>query len=623
KDNTQFKQLGLTFKFNKTIMKKHELFIIIVIPLAIFLAFYTKKSIIADTIYLDGKIYTVNSEQKWAEAFAVKDGRFIKVGTNIEVQKLKGKATEVVDLRGHIVLPGLIDDHMHPDVAAENLANISFDSDNTSYEEFIVLIKRYLNENPDCKWVIGGSIDYLWDDGSNIKAFEKPSNKSILDAIISDKPAFFWEVSGHAALVNTKALELLNITKDTPDPKGGHFVKDKDGELTGILRESAANVVYEEYLKHLPKTNVLAEKWIKPVFSYLNSLGITSVTDVGGRESYIKAYNHMDKNNQLSLRLAIYPMDPVYWETEFMKKKAIKPIQNPELYTTDRVDIVGVKFILDGAAAGQTAVMIDPYVGSDDYRGPWRLNPEYFIQKVVEYDKKGLMIKAHAAGDGATRLVLDAVEEARKNNNTNIRHSVAHTSLVHPNDMHRFKELGVHAEFSPIFWYQMAAIDVVEKDIGPERKSTIYSIKSLIDNGVSASFGSDWIVTPPNPWPAIETLVTRRAPGFTKGAKLNDANAITLEQAIYGYTLGGAYARNKEKELGSIELGKHADFIIIDQNIFEIPIHKVHKTKVLNTVVGGENVYVHEKVQELIDLGQISGQFGGHDFSEQALLKMK
>ncbi|MCG8687429.1 MAG: amidohydrolase [Desulfobacterales bacterium] len=574
-----------------------------------------KKS--ADLIYLNGKVYTSNKEQKWAQAFAVSGDKFLKIGSNEEIQALRTPDTQVVDLRGHLVLPGLIDDHMHPDMAAENYFNIQVDEMSTTYEEFKALIQKELKENPEKEWVFGGNIDYLWDDGSDIKMFGKPSHKSILDEIVSDKPAFFWEVSGHAALVNSKALEVCGITKDSPDPEGGHYVKDKNGEPTGVLRELAAHVVWEKYLLTQPSSEYIGENWMKPAFSYLNSFGLTSISDVWARENFVKAYNDLDKKGDLSVRIAVFANDEVDFVTQPMKDRANKLINNIEDYNSKQVSMIGVKYILDGAAAGQTAVLVDPYEGSDDYRGPWRVSPEVYKEKLFKFDAMGLSVSAHCAGDGAARLVLDCVEELHKkpgNNAARLRHCAAHCAMLQPDDIPRFAELGVQPEFSPVFWYDMPAMRVIEKDIGKDRvQNLMYQIRRVMETGAHVSIGTDWAVTPADPWVAIETVVTRRAPGATSGPDLNAKDhAISLEDAIHLYTMGSAYGQHRENEIGSIEPGKYADFIVTDQNIFEVPIHKVHETKVLSTVLGGRDVYISKKVQEIIDMGDISGEYSNN-----------
>ena len=571
-----------------------------------------KKSNFADTIYLNGKIYTGNKKQPWAQGFAVSGDRFVKVGTKNEIQALRGPKTLVVDLRNHLVLPGLIDDHMHPDMASENYFNVQVDEMSTTYKEFKESVLKEMKDHPEKKWVFGGNLDYLWDDGSDIKIFGKPSNKSILDDIVSDKPAFFWEVSGHAALVNSKALEVCGITKDTPDPEGGHYVKDTNGELTGVLRELAATVVWEKFLENRPSAEYIGENHMKPIFSYFNSIGLTSISDVWAREWFIRAYNHIDNKDDLSVRIAVYINDEVDFISQEMKDLQMKAINNPKAYTSKQVSILGVKFILDGGAAGQTAAMVDPYEGSKDYRGPWRVKPEVYKEKLFKYDKMGHSVRAHCAGDAAVRLVLDSVEELRKKSGNNVkklRHGASHCAILQPVDVPRFVELDVLPEFSPVFWYNMPATDVISKDIGQKRVDFLFPMREVIDTGAHVSIGTDWVVTPCNPWISMETVVTRRAPGVTTGPALNTAHAITLEEAVHLYTLGGAYGQKRENEIGSIEVGKYADFVVASQNIFKVPIHKVHETKVLSTVLGGKDVFVSEDVKKIIDLGDISGDY--------------
>jgi len=570
----------------------------------------------ADVIYLNGKVYTSNKNQKWAEAFALKGDKFVKVGTNKEVAALRGKETIVVDLKKHLVMPGLIDAHMHPDMAAENYFNVQIDELSTSYEEFREIVLKDIKENPEKEWVFGGNLDYLWDDGSDIKMFGKPTHKSIIDDIVSDKPAYFWEISGHAALVNTKALEVCGITKDTPDPVGGHYVKDENGELTGLLRELAATVVWEKFLDTHPPVEYIGDKHMKPVFSYLNSLGLTSVSDVWARNYFIESYNYLDRKDELSLRIAVYINDEVDFVSEERKKAARDAINNIDKLTSKQVSILGVKYILDGGAAGQTAVMLEPYEGSKDYKGPWRVSPEEYKEKLFKYDALGLSVNAHCAGDAATRLVLDSVEELRKkpgNNAKKLRHCVAHTAIVNKADRKRFAELDVICDFSPVFWYQMAAIDIVAEDIGKKRVGDMFPIKEIMDSGAHCGIGTDWFVTPADPWIAIETVVTRRAPGLKEGPTLHaEEYAISLDDAIHLYTMGSAYTQHRENEIGSIEEGKFADFIVVDQNIFEVPIYDVHKTKVLSTVLGGKDVYISEMVQNIIDAGELSGDYEKH-----------
>ncbi len=566
-------------------------------------------------LYVNGQVYQGDKfKQSWAEAFAIKGDKIVQVGTTDEILELRDKDASVVDLRGYTVLLGLIDDHLHPEMAVEQYNNVIVDELATTWEEFKQIVATELRDHPEKEWVFGGNLDYLWDDGSDIQMFGQPSHKRILDELIPDKPAFFWETSGHAALVNSKALEVVGITDDSPDPIGGHYVKDENGKLTGVLRELAAHVVWERFLATLPEPKVIGEQQLKPMFSYLNSFGLTSITEPWSREMYGKAFKYLDDNKELTIRITTYATDTVDFATKEMQELSKQYIYNHKDYSGDMVQLVGVKYILDGAATGQTAVVVEPYEGTD-YHGPWRNTPEDYREGLHRYDEMGLVVHAHCAGDGAARMVLDAVEELRKkpgNNADKLQHRIAHTSMIHPDDVPRIAELNVWAEFSPVFWYDMPAIRVVENDIGKHRVNKyMFPIKPIVDSGASVSIGTDWAVTPVNPFIALETVVTRRGPGVTEGPSLNaEEYAIPLETAVWMYTQGGADSQKLGDKIGSITAGKFADFVVLDQNIFEVPIHEVHKTKPLSTVVGGQDVYLSSMVEEIIDLGELEGEYG-------------
>ena len=552
-----------------------------------------------DDIYINGIVHTVSPRLPATEAFAVSNGRFVAVGSTESMRKLALEKTRVHDLGGRRVLPGFIDEHIHPDLALESYFNLNIDPENTDFEEFKKRLNHFIDQNPDKPWVLGSAIDYLWDDGSDIRMFGMPSHNAWLDELVPDKPVYLWEVSGHAALVNSKAFEMLGITKDTVAPKGGHFVKDSKGELTGVVRETAAHLFWEAFLGTELPPKELASEQLLPILRYLNSLGITAVTDVWTRESMLLAYQALDRKGQLPLHVSAYVSDPIEWINEWMKAAAARVIEDPKRYSSSNLDVLGVKFVLDGGAAGQTAVMTEPFEGTDN-TGPWRNDPAYFLRRVIELDRKGLTVRAHAAGDGAIRWALDAFERVRREHDSVLRNGIAHTAILNPADIHRFSELGIIAEVSPIFWYHMPAVFVIQYDIGG-RLDWLYPVRSLLDSGAPMSVGSDWIVTPASPWPALETLVTRRAPGVTEGPVLNTSQAITLEEAVAMYTMGGAYAQGREHKVGSIEPGKQADFIVIDRDIFSIPIHEVHATKVLQTVVRGKTVYDSSNAADVID----------------------
>jgi predicted amidohydrolase YtcJ len=307
----------------------------------------------------------------------------------------------------------------------------------------------------------------------------------------------------------------------------------------------------------------------------------------------VKAYREMALANELPVRIKVYVSDPLEWVDEQWRKGAQSIIDNHEDYRVGnwlRAD--GVKFVLDGSAGGQTLIMVEPYEGTtDQHGGPWRNDPEEFAKKLLEYDARGLTVKAHAVGSQTIRTVLDAMEAVRARGSKQ-RHSVAHTVFVHPDDRDRFKTLDVIAEFSPYFWYPTPSWDMLRHELGERRLEWVFPFKTFTDMGVKVSVGSDWpVVDSPNPFPAIETMISRQLPGGSEVTGPGAAQRVSLQTAIHALTMGGAYAQGREHLIGSLEAGKLADFIVLDQNLFEIDVQAIHKTRVLKTVVDGRTVF--------------------------------
>ena len=546
----------------------------------------------ADIVLINGKIYTVDDNQPWVEAVAIKDGKFMAVGTNAEVNSLKGEATELVDLAGKFVMPGLVEDHIHPDMIAENKMNIEITSPEMTYEEFGKEIERFLAEFPDTKWIFGGPMNWLKDKAGNIDVWDQPSHYSILDRLVNDRPAFFWDLGGHAALINSFAMKEFGINDNNQPPPGGSWDRDNDGNLTGVLRETAANAVWEAFLLERASPKEQAERGFVPVFGELNSCGFTSITDVWARPWNLDVYKYLEQNNQLTARVTIYATDPADWTSDWIKEMSSEFIAQGPTRFSDKINLIGVKFVMDGSAGGQTAVMSEPFEGTDN-KGYWRTDPEVLMTKILEYDQNGLTVRSHGVGDQTISTILDAIEQTRKNGST-LRHSVSHTVFVNPKDYNRFKQLDVSAEISPYFWMPDPSIETIRADVGDERLKWIFPIRSLQELGVHISTGSDAPVSPFNPWKPMEGMITRQLPGGEGDPVNAEDHSIKIEDAIYIYTMGGAYNQYKEDEIGSISVGKFADFIVLDQNLLEIEATRIHQTKVLSTYLEGELVFEKE-----------------------------
>ncbi len=544
----------------------------------------------ADTVYINGKIYTVNSAMEWAQAIAIKDGRFLKVGTDKEILTLKGDRTVTVDLKGAFVMPGIIDEHIHPDMGADNFLNI-FLSPTDSWETVTQTIKAYRKKNPDKRWIYGGNLNWLMDNGENIVDTDIPSHKSALDKIIDDRPVALWDQGVHAMLVNTMALKELGITKETPDPAGGIIVRDAAGEATGVIRETVCTLVTNSL------DNFSHELWtregMKPFMEEMSSYGVTGMNDAYGTRKNLEAYKALQDEEELNMRLHVTMVSPLEYNNKDQAAAQDQLIRNRADYATDLILPNGVKYVLDGSAAGKTAVMLEPFIGTD-FRGDLRYDVKKVQKEIGAYEKLGLAVKAHAIGDRSIRLMLDTLEKLPPRT-SGTRHSISHGPFVNPEDISRFGQTGIVYEASPALWFPNPGAEVIKADIGEERLAFAWPIKELIRTGALVSYGSDWTVSfSPNPWPALESIVTREKPGGSDNT-FNGKFAVELSTAIRIFTLNSARAIGLDQETGSISEGKSADMIILDRNPFTASVYDIHRTQVSKTIFRGKEVYSQPK----------------------------
>jgi predicted amidohydrolase YtcJ len=540
---------------------------------------------IADTVYIGGRIYTVNDYQPWAESIAIKDGRFISVGTDQESKQHIGETTKVVELAGAFVMPGLQDAHIHTQMVAEFNHNLSMDPEG-SWGEISAAIKKYAVDHPDRRWVLGGNLPWLTTvigDNDLIQAHRK-----VLDELAPNHAVALWDVGGHALLVNSKGLAMAGIDDDTADPAGGTIERDADGVATGVVRELATSLVLESATA-MTVDEYAAE--LKVAISQLSSLGITSINEVWTFPTTLKALKQLDEAKELHMRVVASIAHPAEFVTEPAKQAARELIENRKEFTGDRLKPRYVKFVLDGSAGGQTLALIDPYEGTD-FRGELR-NPEDLVKSEVNrLHGEGIGSVLHAVGDRAVEIALDSVEAAIANHGRNgVRHIIAHSVFVNPKDLNRFAELGVIAEFSPYFWWPSEGQEILRDELGEERLSWGFPVKAIQESGAHLAAGSDWpVVFDPNAFPALEAMVTREHPGGSEDNFGKD-HAITLPEALKVFTMGSAYALQQEDTTGSIEVGKYADFIVLEKNLLEIPVREIHRTRVDSTVLEGKVIY--------------------------------
>lgn len=525
----------------------------------------------------------------WAEAFACKDGRILAVGSSQDIEPLGGPATQVLRLAGATVLPGLNDTHLHPLLAGIRMTEcrIPQGSDMATFRDSI---RKALASRQPGSWITGGQ----WDAGT----LGRVPNRADLDDLTGDVPALLNDTSGHSALANTAALHLAGLTAETEDPPQGIIERRADGSLSGVLRERAIELVQ----KHQPKpTHDALCRAIETAHDQLLSYGITSCTEASigmnaGAEAELRAYQDVIAAGNLHQRTRIFliwePGDPVAEDIIARRGEFAHPL----------LDLDCIKIHLDGVPTdGHTAAMLEPYAeemkGRNDDAARFGLllqDPDVLARAVTRFDAEGLLVKYHAVGDRAVRMGLDAIAAARAANGmTGRRLEIGHSTFVHPLDIQRCRDLGAVFELSPYLWGPCPINDDIEKAVGSARIERIWPFREIIDAGAMVIAGSDWpVVDDANPWPAIETLVTREAPGGSE-ISFGKRQAITLREAIDLFTTWPAQVLGQGDQLGQLAPGYLADFIVLDRNPFDIPVREIHKVGCLATFIGGKRVFEH------------------------------
>ncbi len=532
----------------------------------------------ADLVLHHGAIYTMSAARTWAEAVAIDNGRIVYVGTEDGIKPWLGSRTKRVDLQGKMVLPGFHDSHVHPVTGGIELGECNLNG-LTTPQQILAAIRRYAEQNPNAPWIRGGG----WD----LPIFPNANpHKSLLDQIVPDRPVYLAAADGHSAWVNSRALQEAGITKDTPDTPHGRIERDpKTGEPTGTLREDAMDLVAE----HLPEYT--ADDYLKGLrrgLEMANRFGITSLQEASADSNLLEAYKELDRRGELTARVvaAMY-VDPAQGVAQIPRLVAMR-----QKYQSKRLRVNSVKIFADGVIEARTAAVLEPYLDHGDL-GKANLDPQVFNGLLTALDREGFQIHVHAIGDRAIRMALDAFQSAvSANGQRDSRHHIAHLELINPQDIPRFRQLAVIANFQPLWAYADSYItELTEPALGPARSRWLYPIASVLKTGAVMACGSDWSVSSMNPVDAMQVAVTRRGLEDSTGAAWIPQELAELPTMIAGYTINGAYVNFEEQETGSIEVGKAADLIVLDRNLFEIPVHTIHRAKVLLTLLEGKEVY--------------------------------
>ena len=536
---------------------------------------------IADVIYKNGKIYTVNESQPWAEAVAVKNGKFLKVGTNAEILAVKGAETEIIDLAGKFVMPGMIDVHTH--AIESHVPAVARLDDAGDADKIVQQIKAHIEADPDKEWYLFGDFGFGLFPGDN-------GPKELLDDIAPDKAIAVMHASGHAFWANSKALELAGITADTPDPELGIIARKPNGEPQGGLQESAMVLIWKAAPAFTPEE-------VEASIEYVNKLyaanGITATREAGtvparwdvaekmAKEGRVKTRYKMAAHWEGSITVLHPPNDEI---REFLIKNKDKE--------SDILKMDALKIIIDGVPASRTSLMKKPFIDKPESFGVQNFSTEFLNKAVADYDKLGVTSMFHVLGDQAAKLALDAVEGAREANGVSgLRHHLSHCVIVDEMDLPRFKELDVVVDFSPFFPYRGDVHNNHIPAVGEEDFAKWYAVKSMMDQGVVTAIATDYPVSEINPFVHIESAHTRMDPHGLNTDQHAPEEAISVEAAIKAYTWNPAYILGWEEKVGSIEPGKLADMVVLDQNPLEVSAPDISEIKVLTTLLSGEVIY--------------------------------
>jgi len=534
----------------------------------------------ADTIITNARVYTVNPQQKWAEAIAVRADKIIFVGDAKSAESYKGASTKVIDAKGKLVLPGFTDCHVHFMSGSLGLTQVDLTGANT-IEEIQKRVKDYAAAHPTLPWVTGMGWQY-----PTFGATALP-NKKILDDVMVDRPVYLVAYDGHSSWANSKALAMAGIDRNTPDPPNGKIVRDANGEATGALKEAAGDLVERLMPKPTREERLTA---LRKGLHEANRLGVVRVHSAGGDFEYLDLYDELRKNGELTVRQYIaYFLDPPE-----LKPEAIEKIEQArKKYNDEWISGGAVKTMLDGVVEAHTAAMLGTYADDTSQSGKLFWDPDKYKQAIAELDKRGLQIFTHAIGDRAVRTALDAYENAqRTNHSTDDRPRIEHIETITAEDIPRFGKLGVIASFQPLHTDPNEdTLKVWAVAAGPDRVSRAWPWRSVESTGGKLAFGSDWPVVTISPWPGVQNALTRQTAEGEPAGGWVPKERINIEDAVRGYTLGAAFAGRREKTEGSLETGKLADVIILSKDLFTIEPPDILSEEVLVTMVGGKVVY--------------------------------
>lgn len=546
----------------------------------------------ADLVLYNGHVQTMVSESEVASAIAIAGNKIVYVGDDSGIDAFVGDTTQVIDLDGKFVSPGFMDGHIHaPGNWYTSLYQIDLTGLSTN-EEYLEAIRSFVEAHPDEEAYIGTPFmlnAYQLPDGSN-----PGPKKEDLDAICPDKPMLIHDVSYHAAWVNSKALELAGVTADTPDPEGGLFYRNEKGEPSGCVSDAAKGIVFA--IMPDTMTNDKLEEALYKFMEEANSYGVTGITNITqGGFDVIDMYHKVEREGNLTLRMRVVPT----MKETFTYDEVLSTIKSYNDSATDMISSNTVKIYYDGVTESGTAVMQQPYLESAGLGKHWCGTPvwpqEDFARLVHDFDAEGVQVHVHAIGDGAVRGTLDAYEEARAaNGERDARHTITHVCAITDEDIQRMADLNVVGALQFLWMYGDALCDLERAYIGDERALAMYPVKKMRDAGIAITGASDAPVTPFVVLDEIEVGITRNSPypeeedtDMTRWPE----QGLTAYQMLEAYTKNVAYQNFMDDIIGTVEVGKFADLVVLDTNILEADAKAISDTRVVYTISDGRIVY--------------------------------
>jgi predicted amidohydrolase YtcJ len=537
-----------------------------------------------DLALVGGSVVTMDAVRRTAEAVGIRDGRIVAVGGSRDVDALVGPRTRRIELDGRTVMPSFQDAHVHPSMAGVGLLRCPLHLLPRTLKAYLQAIDSYAHGAPDAEWVLG--------DGWYMEAFPggTPSRHD-LDRVVPDRPAFFINRDGHGAWVNTRALELAGLDRDTPDPPDGRIEREADGTPSGTLHEGAM----ERFKPLVPEpTREERARGLELAQTYLLRLGVTAWQDAWVDEEAFEAYLLLASRGDLVARATA-----CHWWERTLGGDQVEAF----LERRARGDGIGrlrantVKIMVDGVCENYTAAVLEPYLGQDGRpttnRGLTFVEPQALKEHVTRLDSLGFQVHFHALGDRAVRVALDAVEAARvANGTTDTRPHLAHLQLVDPADIRRFRPLGATANIQPYWACNDAQMtDLTLPFLAPGRAVLQYPFRSLHRAGAVLAGGSDWTVSTPDVLKEVETAVTRRFVEDRSRPPFLPAEALDPIDAFAAFTIGTAYVNHLDDVTGSIEPGKLADLVVIDRDVLDPASGPIGDARVVLTLVEGEAVH--------------------------------